>query len=74
MTKPVFQRDNMHNANGTVFKDMEGYIRLKIPAASNLAKSRLVMTQPTHKLPLTQLHDKLRSVVYVSLIPKHFFA
>jgi hypothetical protein len=69
MAKPVFQRDNMHYANGTELKDRQNYMKLKIPAALNLTKTRLVMSQPTQKHPLTQLHDKLLSVVYVSFFP-----
>ena len=69
MTKPVFQRDNMHYAYGTELKDIKSYMKLKIPAAPNLTKTRLGMSQPTQKLPLTQLHNKLLSVVYVSFFP-----
>jgi len=69
MTKPVFQRDNMYYAYGTELKDMQSYIKIKIAAAPNLTKTRLVMPQLTQKLPLAQLHDKLFSVVYVSFFP-----
>ena len=70
MATTVFQRDNTHCSFGTELKDMQTYMKLKIPAARNVNKTRLVMSQPTQKLSLTQLHDdKLLSVVYVSFFP-----
>jgi len=69
MTKSVFQRDNLQYAYGTQLKDIKYYMKLKIPAAPNLTKTRLGMSQPTQKLPLTQLHDKLLFNVYVSFFP-----
>jgi hypothetical protein len=74
MTKPVFQRDNMHYAYGTELRDMQSYITLKIPAAPNLTKTRPAMSQPTQKLPLTQLHNKLLSFVYVAFFPLKDYA
>jgi hypothetical protein len=59
MTKHVFQRDNMHYAYGTELKDMQSYMKLKIPAVRNVTKTRLGVSQPTQKLPLTKSHDKL---------------
>jgi hypothetical protein len=64
MTKPDFQRYNKHYAYRTKLKDMQSYMELKIPAAPNLTKIRLDMSQPTQKLPLTQLQDKLLSFVF----------
>jgi hypothetical protein len=70
MTTPVFQRNNTHYAYVTELKDMQSYMKLKIPATRNVTKTRLVTSQPTQKLSLTQLHDdKLLSVVYVSFSP-----
>jgi hypothetical protein len=69
MNKHVFQRDNLHYAYGTELKNMQSYIKLKIPAAPNLKKTRHGMSQTTQKLPLTQLHDKLLFNVYVSFFP-----
>jgi len=37
----------MHYAYGTELKDIKSYMKLKIPAAPNLTKTRLVMSQPT---------------------------
>jgi hypothetical protein len=37
----------MHYAYGTELKDIKSYMKLKIPAAPNLIKTRLVMSQPT---------------------------
>jgi hypothetical protein len=69
MTKPVFQRDNMHYAYGKELKDMQSYMKLKIPVAPNLTKTRLDMSQPTQNLPLAQLHYTLLFVIYVPFFP-----
>jgi hypothetical protein len=44
-------------------------MKLKIAAARNITKTQLGISQPTQKLSLTQIHDKLLSVVYVSFFP-----
>jgi len=51
----VYQRDNMHYAYGTDLNHTQSYMKLKIPAAR--------MSQPTQKISLTQLHDKLLPIV-----------
>jgi hypothetical protein len=56
----------MHYVYGTDLKDTQSYIKLQIPAAHNVTKTPLGMSQKTQKLPLTQLKDKLLSVVYIS--------
>ena len=44
---------------------MQTYMKLKIPTAPKVTKSRLGLSQPTQKLSLTQLRDKLHPVLYV---------
>jgi hypothetical protein len=60
MTKPLFQRDNLHYAYGAELKDMQSYTKLKIPPAPNLTKTPLGMTQ---------LHDTLLYKVCISFSP-----
>ena len=54
----------MHLDYGRDLNDMQSYMKLKIPAARNVSKTRLVVSQPTQKLSLTQLHDKLHSLIF----------
>jgi hypothetical protein len=55
----------MHLDYGTDLNDMQSYMKLKIPAGRNVTETRLIMSQPTQKLSLTRLYNKLHSVFYV---------